>query len=312
MRTAIPLREDFDAGQLRGLAPRSREGAQTRCWLARAGIDDGPRRSEAARGAGGDRGEWAGPGAPRRGAGAALRLGGLAQGAVWRVPGGGAGRAGTAPEGLRQALRAPVPLCPGRSCGGGVQKNCPERLQGGDGPRGTTVLRAKSGGRTRPASGSRTRAPGAGQSTAPARPPPRTRGPAPPLASVPSARTRGKPPTSACPPPPPRRGTPLSPSSAAPSHPAPLPSVCVIRPEGPLPRLSQCPAIAPPCGFRPGPPSASPSRRSGRSCAQSGARTTSSRATATSSLTAAQAWNPLGSQPARLASIGTRKWTHEF
>ena len=37
--------------------------------------------------------------------------------------------AGAAPDGLCQALRAPAPLCPGRSCAGGVQKNFPERLK---------------------------------------------------------------------------------------------------------------------------------------------------------------------------------------
>ena len=52
MRAAIPLRADFDAAQLRGLAQRSRDGAQTRPLLALAVIYDGHRRSEAARFAG--------------------------------------------------------------------------------------------------------------------------------------------------------------------------------------------------------------------------------------------------------------------
>ncbi len=48
MRPAIPLRDDFDAAQLRGLAQRSRDSAQTRRLLAV--IYDG--RSDAARFAG--------------------------------------------------------------------------------------------------------------------------------------------------------------------------------------------------------------------------------------------------------------------
>ena len=52
MRTWVPLRKDFDAGQLRGLAQRSRDGAQNRRLLALAVIYDGHRRSDAARFAG--------------------------------------------------------------------------------------------------------------------------------------------------------------------------------------------------------------------------------------------------------------------
>ena len=52
MRAAIPLRDDFDAAQLRGLAQRSRDSAQTRRLLALAVIYDGHRRSDAARFAG--------------------------------------------------------------------------------------------------------------------------------------------------------------------------------------------------------------------------------------------------------------------
>ncbi len=52
MRAAIPLREDFDAAQLRGLAQRSRDGSQNRRLLALAVIYDGYRRSDAARFAG--------------------------------------------------------------------------------------------------------------------------------------------------------------------------------------------------------------------------------------------------------------------
>ena len=49
---AIPLRGDFDAAQLRGLAQRSGGGAQNRRLLALAVIYDGHRRSDAARFAG--------------------------------------------------------------------------------------------------------------------------------------------------------------------------------------------------------------------------------------------------------------------
>ena len=70
-------------------------------------------------------------GRPRsgRGAVAALRPGGMASGPVRRIVGTDDGRAGAAPDGLRQALGAPVPLCPGRRCLGGVQKKFPERLR---------------------------------------------------------------------------------------------------------------------------------------------------------------------------------------
>ena len=52
MGAAIPLREDFDAAKLRGLAQRSRDGAQNRRLLALAVTYDGHRRSDAARFAG--------------------------------------------------------------------------------------------------------------------------------------------------------------------------------------------------------------------------------------------------------------------
>ena len=52
MGAAIGLREDFDAGRLRCLAQRSRDGAQSRRLLALAAIYDGQRRSAAARLAG--------------------------------------------------------------------------------------------------------------------------------------------------------------------------------------------------------------------------------------------------------------------
>ncbi len=50
MRAGIPLREDYDAAQLRALAQRSRDSAQTRRLLALGVIYDG--RSDAARFAG--------------------------------------------------------------------------------------------------------------------------------------------------------------------------------------------------------------------------------------------------------------------
>ena len=52
MGAAIPLRGDFYAAKLRGLAQRSRDGAQNRRLLTLAAIYDGHRRSDAARFAG--------------------------------------------------------------------------------------------------------------------------------------------------------------------------------------------------------------------------------------------------------------------
>ncbi len=49
MGAAIPLRDDFDGGQVRLLARKSRDGAQTRRLLAIAVIYDGARRSDAAK-----------------------------------------------------------------------------------------------------------------------------------------------------------------------------------------------------------------------------------------------------------------------
>lgn len=49
MAAPVPLRTDFDAGQLRGLAKRSRDADQTRRLLALAAIYDGASRTEAAR-----------------------------------------------------------------------------------------------------------------------------------------------------------------------------------------------------------------------------------------------------------------------
>ena len=52
MGAALPLRGDFDAADLRGVAKRSRDGAQSRRLLALGVIYDGHCRSDAARFAG--------------------------------------------------------------------------------------------------------------------------------------------------------------------------------------------------------------------------------------------------------------------
>src|SRR5262245_51080609 len=49
MSAPIPLRQDFDASQLRGLARRSKDGRQARRLLALAAIYDGATRTEAAK-----------------------------------------------------------------------------------------------------------------------------------------------------------------------------------------------------------------------------------------------------------------------
>jgi transposase len=49
MSAPIPLRQDFDAPQLRGLARRSKDGPQARRLLALAAIYDGATRTEAAK-----------------------------------------------------------------------------------------------------------------------------------------------------------------------------------------------------------------------------------------------------------------------
>ena len=171
MGAAIPLREDFDAAKLRGLAQRSRDGAQNRRLLALEVTYDGHRRSDAARFAGvglqiirdwvlrfnaespdglKDR-KASGP--PRKlheeqrralativESGPDPAIHGVVRWrrcdlAAWLQEQFGvslaetAVGAGAAPDGLCQALRAPAPLCPGRSCAGGVQKNFPERLK---------------------------------------------------------------------------------------------------------------------------------------------------------------------------------------
>ena len=48
MSAPIPLRQDFDASQLRGLARRSKDGPQARRLLALAAIYDGATRTAAA------------------------------------------------------------------------------------------------------------------------------------------------------------------------------------------------------------------------------------------------------------------------
>ena len=49
MSAPIPLRGDFDASQLRGLARKTKDGPQARRLLALAAIYDGGSRTEAAR-----------------------------------------------------------------------------------------------------------------------------------------------------------------------------------------------------------------------------------------------------------------------
>src|ERR1019366_8989072 len=49
MSVPIPLRGDFDAAQLRGLAKKTKDGPQARRLLALAAIYDGGTRSEAAK-----------------------------------------------------------------------------------------------------------------------------------------------------------------------------------------------------------------------------------------------------------------------
>jgi transposase len=49
MSAPIPLRQDFDASQLRGLARRSKDGPHARRLLALAAIYDGATRTEAAK-----------------------------------------------------------------------------------------------------------------------------------------------------------------------------------------------------------------------------------------------------------------------
>jgi hypothetical protein len=49
MSAPIPLRRDFDASQLRGLARRSKDSPQARRLLALAAIYDGATRTEAAK-----------------------------------------------------------------------------------------------------------------------------------------------------------------------------------------------------------------------------------------------------------------------
>ena len=49
MSAPIPLRQDFDASQLRGLAKKSKDGPQARRLLALATIYDGSTRTEAAK-----------------------------------------------------------------------------------------------------------------------------------------------------------------------------------------------------------------------------------------------------------------------
>ena len=49
MSAPIPLRQDFDASQLRGLAKKTKDGPQARRLLAVVAIYDGAMRTEAAK-----------------------------------------------------------------------------------------------------------------------------------------------------------------------------------------------------------------------------------------------------------------------
>ncbi len=49
MSAPTPLRQDFDASQLRGLARKTKDGPQARRLLALAAIYDGATRTEAAK-----------------------------------------------------------------------------------------------------------------------------------------------------------------------------------------------------------------------------------------------------------------------
>src|SRR3546814_19080560 len=55
MSSTVQLRDDYDAGQLRGLAKRSRDPRQIRRLLALAAVYDGMSRAEAAKVGGMDR-----------------------------------------------------------------------------------------------------------------------------------------------------------------------------------------------------------------------------------------------------------------
>ena len=149
MRAGIPLREDYDAAQLRALAepgqcaepspsgawgdlrwslpfgcgPLSGVGLQIiRDWVLRFNAEgpEGlknrkpPLQTErgAARRAGGDCRER--PRSRDPWCGALAAPGGLAQGAVRHLPGGDDSWAGAAPDGLCEAVRPSTPLCPGR------------------------------------------------------------------------------------------------------------------------------------------------------------------------------------------------------
>ena len=49
MSVPLPLRRDFDAPQLRGLAKKTKDGPQARRLLALAAVYDGATRTEAAK-----------------------------------------------------------------------------------------------------------------------------------------------------------------------------------------------------------------------------------------------------------------------
>jgi hypothetical protein len=66
MSIPMPLRGDFDAAQLRGLAKKMKDGPQARRLLALAAIYEGATPTEAAKLGEADLvAEWAPPGSPR-------------------------------------------------------------------------------------------------------------------------------------------------------------------------------------------------------------------------------------------------------
>src|SRR6516164_834093 len=140
MSAPIPLRRDFGASQLRGLAKKTKDGPQARRLLALAAIYDGATRTEAAMIGGvglqiirdwvlhfNERGpvqaqrrpapshrphdrEWADSGSPRRGALAADRSGTMDLRGVPHRDRQADAQPGAARHGLSQALRTAAPL----------------------------------------------------------------------------------------------------------------------------------------------------------------------------------------------------------
>ena len=91
MAGAIGLRDDYDAGELRAAAKRTKDGPQSRRLLALAAIYDGATRTEAA------------------------KIGGVGLQVIrdWVLKFNAHGR-DAAPDGLSQAFGSPTPSCAGR------------------------------------------------------------------------------------------------------------------------------------------------------------------------------------------------------